>query len=46
MTEVKSQLYIAVDQEYIDTEEFESLYGKCTEVHSLIGGFIKYLKSK
>lgn len=45
-TEVKSQLYIALDQSYINDDEFKSLYQQCTEIHQLIGGFIKHLKNK
>ncbi len=44
-SEVKSQLYVALDNGYITTEEFEVLYGKATLVSKLINGFIKYLKA-
>ncbi len=44
-TEVMSGLYIALDQSYISPNDFELLYRKTQDVHALIGGFIKYLKS-
>jgi four helix bundle protein len=42
-TEVQSQLYVALDQEYIAEESFERLYQQALEVHKKIGGFIAYL---
>lgn len=42
--EVKSQLYIALDLEYIDENEFRNLYTKCTDISKIIMGFISYLK--
>ena len=44
-TEVKSQLYVAIDQNYITTEHFQSLYAEAYLTHKKIGGFIKYLIS-
>jgi len=44
-SEIQSLLYVASDQEYIDKNEFEMAYNKCTEVKKLIGGFIRYLKN-
>lgn len=43
-TEVQSHLYIALDQGYIDQQEFESLYELSVKVKSLISGFLRYLR--
>jgi four helix bundle protein len=45
-TEVKSCLYVALDNGYISDIEFRHAYDLASEVKRLIGGFIKYLKSK
>jgi len=42
-TEVQSQLYIALDQEYLSDAEFAQLKQQTKEIHSMIGGFIRYL---
>jgi len=42
--EVQSQLYIALDQGYIDRQKFDELYSKSEEVARLLSGFIKYLR--
>ncbi|MFP3880449.1 MAG: four helix bundle protein [Dehalococcoidia bacterium] len=44
--EVGSQLYVALDQNYINEGEFRQLYSKCDEVARLISGFIRYLLNK
>jgi len=41
--EVQSQLYIALDQGYINQEKFNALYSKSDEVARLLSGFIQYL---
>ncbi|MEP6929488.1 MAG: four helix bundle protein [Flavobacterium sp.] len=43
--EVRSQLYLAFDLEYIIKEEFEKLLESVTEISKLLSGFIKYLES-
>lgn len=43
--EVRSQLYLAFDLEYIIKEEFEMLLNSITEISKLLSGFIKYLES-
>ena len=43
VAEVQSQLYIALDQGYINEEKFNELYSKSDEVARLISGFIQYL---
>jgi four helix bundle protein len=42
--EVRAQLYVALDQEYIDAGEFASLIQLAEEISRLLSGFIKYLK--
>lgn len=42
--EVRSQAYVALDQEYISPKEFEAIYAKSTETSRLIAGFIAYLR--
>ncbi|WP_279627768.1 four helix bundle protein [Flavobacterium urumqiense] len=41
--EVRSQLYLAFDLDYITNEEFEKLLESVTEISKLLSGFIKYL---
>jgi four helix bundle protein len=42
--EVQSQLYAALDQEYIAPEQFTQGYALCDDTMRLIGGFISYLR--
>jgi len=42
-TEVKSQLYMALDQNYITEDSFRDLYDLTTKTHAKVGGFIRYL---
>ena len=42
--EVKSQLYVALDQSYISRPSFNELYAKADEVSRLVGGFMTYLQ--
>lgn len=42
--EVRSQLYIALDQEYIDRAEFDSLHREAEDTIRLIRGLIRYLE--
>ncbi len=44
--EVKSQLYAALDQDYISDEQFQLIYEQATRTHTRIGGFIRYLASR
>ncbi len=46
VAEVQSQLYVALDQSYINEEKFNELYSKSDEVARLISGFIRYLLGK
>ncbi len=42
--EVKSHLYVALDQGYITPVRFEGLYGQATEVSRLVSGFMTHLR--
>lgn len=42
--EARSQLYIALDQNYIIQPQFDLAYNKLNETGNLIGGFMNYLK--
>jgi four helix bundle protein len=42
--EVKSHLYVALDQGYIPTPAFDQLYGQASEVSRLLSGFMAYLR--
>ena len=42
--EVRSQLFVALDQEYISGEEYRDLYQEATRVSSLLSGLMKYLR--
>jgi len=44
--EVRSQLYLAFDLEYITKQEFDELLDSVSEISRLLSGFIKYLNSK
>jgi four helix bundle protein len=46
VAEVQSQLYVALDQGYINEEKFAELHPKSDEVARLLPGFIKYLLTK
>jgi four helix bundle protein len=43
-SELKSQIYTALDVGYVDLKEFAELYQLAHRVVLLIGGFIKYLQ--
>jgi four helix bundle protein len=45
-TEVQSELYVALDQKYIDQEQFEHGYEQAARTRSKIGAFIRYLTAK
>jgi len=44
-TEVQSQLYVALDQDYINPEQFKAVYDHATKTKQLIFGFMRYLKT-
>ncbi len=43
-SEVQSQLYLALDQDYIDNEALSTAYSLATESKKLINGMIAYLR--
>ena len=44
--EVQSQLYVALDQDYITQDDFERIYNQAEIVSKMDSGFIKYLHSQ
>jgi four helix bundle protein len=46
VAEVQSALYIALDQNYVDRNGFDRLYGQCTEISKMLSGLITYLRRK
>ncbi len=42
--EVRSQLYVALDEEYVIQEQWQELHNRCLEISRLLDGFIKYLQ--
>ena len=43
-SEVQSELYLALDRNYINQDELTSTYGLATETKRLINGMIAYLR--
>ncbi len=43
LAEVRSQLYVALDMNYIGQDEFESLKEDCLEIQRILGGLRKSL---
>jgi hypothetical protein len=43
-SEIQSQLYLALDREYITAIQLEAAYNKANEVKKLINGMIAYLR--
>ncbi len=42
--EVRCQLYVALDQDYIDNKQFDSLSGLAADTANMIGGLMNYLR--
>jgi four helix bundle protein len=42
-SEVQSQLYVALDQRYLNQAQFQQLYDLTAKIHTKIGAFIAYL---
>ena len=42
--EVRAQLYVALDQQYIDVKTFGQIHEKLTDVSKLLSGLIRYLR--
>lgn len=43
-SEVQSQLYVALDQNYVDANSFKELFDLAATAKSKVGGFIAYLQ--
>jgi four helix bundle protein len=43
-SELQSELYVALDQDYISKSEFDEIYSSADKARSKIGAFIRYLK--
>ena len=43
-TEVQSELYVALDEEYISLDDFNDVYEQATRTRAAVRGFINYLK--
>jgi four helix bundle protein len=43
--EVQSQLYRALDRNYISQEEFQSLYNECSQINKMIAKLMQYLNA-
>jgi four helix bundle protein len=44
-TEVQSELYLALDLEYVSQVEFQDAFDHAARTRAAIGGFIKYLST-
>ena len=42
--ELRAQLYVALDQQYLSQQQFAALAQEATEISRLISGFMRYLK--
>lgn len=42
--EVRSQLYVALDEAYINQTQWQQLHDRCIEISRLLDGFVKYLQ--
>ena len=43
--EVRAQLYVALDQNYVDQQSFNRLHALTTEISRMIGGLMNYLQN-
>lgn len=44
-TEVQSELYVALDEEYISSAEFQDVYEQARRTRAAVRGFINYLRN-
>ncbi len=44
-TELQSHLYVALDQDYLNKQEFDTLFTSITKCKNLVSGFARYLRS-
>jgi len=42
--EVRAQLYVALDQKYVDESKFAEIESKLVETSRMLSGLIKYLR--
>ncbi len=42
--EVRSQLYVALDEAYLSQSQWQDLHDRCLEISRLLDGFAKYLQ--
>lgn len=45
-SELQSEIYVALDQDYITMKEFDEIYSLASKAKSKAGAFIKYLKQR
>ena len=43
-TEIRSELYVALDKEYISSNEFKDIFEQARRTRAAVRGFINYLK--
>jgi len=43
--ELRSQLYVALDANYLNHNEFDQLYALADQIGKMIGGFMRYLQT-
>ena len=43
--EIRSQLYRALDQKYIDKDKFDQMYNQANDISKIINGLITYLRN-
>lgn len=43
--EVRSQLYVAIDQDYISNDDFSNAKNSCVKISAMISNLINYLKT-
>lgn len=46
LAEVRSQLYVALDLEYLDQASFDRLSGQASRTAKLVNGFVSYLRNR
>jgi four helix bundle protein len=45
-SELQSEMYVALDQDYISQQQFEEVYSQAEGARVKLGAFIKYLKGR
>ena len=46
VTEVQSQMYVALDQGYVSQDIFQEIYDQAKKTAMIISGFIRYLRTR